>query len=151
MIYGTFEDAQNYFQAGSPIHRALSFALTFDQSGPDGRYEIEDGKIYALVSSYWTCPAGELRFEAHRKYADVQVVLEGEEKIEVSLTRELKPIEEYSETKDKVFLEPPRDTASLVMQPGYFAVLYPPEVHRPNCDLHGKRHVRKIVVKVPVN
>lgn len=81
----------------------------------------------------------------------MQVLLEGEEKIEVSLTRELKPIEEYSETKDKVFFEPPRDTASLVMKPGYFAVLYPPEVHRPNCDLHGKRHVRKIVVKVPVN
>ncbi|MGA3117586.1 MAG: YhcH/YjgK/YiaL family protein [Syntrophobacteraceae bacterium] len=151
MIYGTFEDAQNYFQAGSPIHRALSFALTFDPSGPDGRYEIEDGKIYALVSSYWTSPAGELKFEAHRKYADVQVVLEGEEKIEVSLTRNLAPVEEYSETNDKVLLEPPLDTASLVMKPGYFAVLYPLEVHRPSCDLHGKRHVRKIVVKVSIH
>jgi biofilm protein TabA len=148
MIYDSFENIENYFLTGSPVFKALSFARTFDHSNPDGRYEIEADKIYALVSSYDTWPAAERRFEAHKKYADVQVVLEGEEKIEVSLLRSLKPLEEYIETRDITFLESPRDYASLVMRPGYFAVLYPPEVHRPNCDLHGIHHVRKMVVKV---
>jgi biofilm protein TabA len=148
MIYDTFENIENYFHRSSPFFKALSFVLAFDPSKPDGRYEIEAERIYALVSSYDTCPAVERRFEAHKKYADVQIVLEGEEKIEVSLLRGLKPLEEYIEARDITFLESPLDYSSLVMRPGYFAVLYPPEVHRPNCDLHGKQHVRKIVVKV---
>jgi biofilm protein TabA len=150
MIYDTFEHEESYFPKESPIYKALSFARDFDSSAPDGRYEIKADSLYALVSSYETSPAMERRFEAHRKYIDIQVLLEGEEKIEVSLSADLKPLQEYSETKDVIFLEPPREYASLVMKPGYFAVFYPHDIHRPNCDLHGKRHVRKIVLKVRV-
>ncbi len=148
MIYGTFENFRKYFHAGSPLFEALSFALEFDSSKSDGRYEIEGDKIYALVSSYETSPAPENKFEVHRKYADVQVVLEGEEKIEISLSSELRTTSEYSDANDKVLVESPGDSASLVMKRGYFAVIYPGEAHRPNCVLHEKQHVRKIVVKV---
>ena len=107
MIYDRLENFGKYFHTGSPLFRALSFAVEFDCSRPDGRYEIESEKIYALVSSYETSPASQNRFEIHRKYADVQVVIEGEEKIEVSLSSELKSVSEYSDVKDKVFLESP--------------------------------------------
>jgi len=151
MIYDRLENFGKYFHNGSPLFSALSFAVEFDPSKPDGRYEIEPEKIYALVSSYETSPASQNRFEIHRKYADVQVVIEGEEKVEVSLSSELKSVSEYNDAKDAVFLESPMDSASLAMRRGHFAVIYPNEVHRPNCDLHGKLHVRKIVVKVRMN
>ncbi|HIJ68448.1 MAG TPA: YhcH/YjgK/YiaL family protein [Deltaproteobacteria bacterium] len=148
MIYDTLENFGKYFHTGSPLFNALSFAVEFDPAKPDGRYEIESEKIYALVSSYETSPASQNRFEIHRKYADVQVVIEGEETVEVSLSSELRSVSEYCGAKDKVFLESPMDSASLVMRRGDFAVIYPNEAHRPNCDVHGKLHVRKIVVKV---
>jgi YhcH/YjgK/YiaL family protein len=151
MIYDTLENFGKYFHTGSPLFSALSFAVKFDPSKPDGRYEIEAEKIYALVSSYETSPASHNRFEIHRKYADVQVVIEGEERLDVSLSSELKTMSEYDKEKDRVFLESPGDSASLVMRRGYFAVIYPNEAHRPNCDVHGKLHVRKIVVKVRMN
>ncbi len=150
MIYDTFEHIENYFPKDSPIHKALSFARGFDSSQPDGRYDIEADDIYALVSSYDTSPARERRFEAHRKYIDVQVLLEGEEKIEASLETGLKPLVEYSEQKDVIFLESPPAASSIVLKPGYFGVFFPHDVHRPKCDLHGKRHVRKMVLKVRV-
>lgn len=150
MIYDTLENFGKYFHQGSPLSKALSFAMGFDPSWSDGRYEIEAEKIYALVSSYETSPASENGFEVHRKYADVQVVLEGEEKIEISLSPELKFVSEYSDAKDKLLVESPEYAASLVMSRGYFAVIYPFEAHRPNCDLRGKQRVRKIVVKVQV-
>jgi biofilm protein TabA len=149
MIYDTLEHMLDYFEKGSPIHKALCFAQDFALSNrPDGRYEIEGDDLFALVSSYDTSPAVARRFEAHRKYIDVQILLEGEEKIETSFASDLKPLQEYSEIKDIIFLEPPPDFASLVMRPGYFAVFYPHDVHRPNCSLHGKSRVRKIVMKV---
>ncbi len=149
MIYAKVENIEDYFPKGSLFFNALSFALAFDPSNSDGRYEIEE-RSYALVSSYETTPAAERRFEAHVRYADVQVLLEGEEKLDVSISRALQALEEYSETKDVIFLESPLEFASLSMRPGYFAVLYPNEIHRPGCDLNGARHIRKIVVKVRV-
>jgi YhcH/YjgK/YiaL family protein len=148
MIYDTLENFPKYFPAGSPLFRALSFAVAFESSRPDGRYEIESEKVFALISSYETCAASHNSFEIHRNYADVQVVVDGEEKVDVSLTSGLKALGEYDKEKDKVSLQSPGESTSLVMRPGYFAVIYPNEAHRPNCDLHGKRHVRKIVVKV---
>jgi YhcH/YjgK/YiaL family protein len=151
MIYDTLENFGKYFHTGSPLFGALFFMTEFDPSKPDGRYEIESEKIYALVSSYETSPASQNRFEIHRKYADVQIVVEGEETVEVSLSSEPKSMIEYCYAMDKIFLESPGDSASLVMGRGYFAVIYPNEAHRPNCDVHGKLHVRKIVVKVRMN
>ncbi len=148
MIYDKLEHIGNYFPAGSPISRAVRFACEFDTQKPDGRYEIEGDEIYAQVSSYETCPAEERRFEAHRKHIDVQILLKGEEKIEVSLVDDMETIEEYSEAKDITFLKAPPVPASIVLVPGYFAVIRPHEIHRPNCQLGAKRQVRKIVVKV---
>jgi YhcH/YjgK/YiaL family protein len=151
MIYDTLENFGKYLHTGSPLFGALAFAVEFDPSKPDGRYEIESEKIYALVSSYETSPASQNRFEIHRKYADVQIVIEGEETVEVSLSSEPKSMIEYCYAMDKIFLESPGDSASLVMRRGYFTVIYPNEAHRPNCDVHGKQHVRKIVVKIRMN
>jgi YhcH/YjgK/YiaL family protein len=148
MIYDTLKNFGRYFHSTGSLFRALSFAAAFDPTRPDGRYEIDSDRIFALVSSYETSPAAQNRFEVHRIYADVQVVLEGEEKIEVSPASGIITIGDYDETKDAAILEASGDSAALVMRPGYFAVLYPHEAHRPGSDLHGKSHVRKIVVKV---
>ncbi|MGC8493425.1 MAG: YhcH/YjgK/YiaL family protein [Syntrophobacteraceae bacterium] len=148
MIYDTLENFQNYFQPDSPLFRALSFAARFDPSRSDGRYEIEANDIFALVSSYETVPASQKRFEIHHEHADVQIVLEGEEKLEVSSSSGLKEVGDYDEIKDMALVETVGDPASLLMGPGRFAVLYPKEAHRPGCDVEGKSHVRKIVVKV---
>jgi YhcH/YjgK/YiaL family protein len=147
MIYAKVENIEEYFPNGSLIFNAVSFALSFDFSRPDGRYEVEE-KMYASVVSYETSPAAARRFEAHMKYADVHLVFEGEEKLEVSISQDLKALEEYSSREDVIFLEPPPDIGSLPLKPGYFVVLRPNEVHRPGCDLNGRRRVRKIVMKV---
>ena len=97
---------------------------------------------------YETQPASERRFEAHRKYIDVQLVLEGEERIDSSLGTGLKTLQEYNDVKDVMFLETPEDFATVVLKPGYFSVFFPHDVHRPNCSVRGARHVRKLVLKV---
>jgi YhcH/YjgK/YiaL family protein len=80
----------------------------------------------------------------------VQVLLEGEEIIDVSLDKDLPILEAYDEKREVMFLRPPQHFASLVMRPGCFAVFYPHDVHRPGCHLRGKHRVRKIVMKVAV-
>ena len=150
MIYDIFDHIDTYCQKDSPLYKALTFVAEFDQTQPDGRYAVDGEAIYGLVSTYTTSPREERRFEAHKKYLDVQVLLEGEESIDVSLDSNLSILQEYNETKDILFLQPPEEYASLIMKPGYFAVFYPQDIHRPSCQLHEKTSVRKIVMKIRV-
>ena len=150
MIYDTFEHADLYFVDNTLLHKAISYASQLDSTTPDGRYDIEGDDLFALVASYETSPAEERQFEAHKKYIDIQVILKGEETIGVSLANDLPLIETYSEEKDVMFFESPEAISTLVMKPGYFAVFYPHDIHRPNCLLQGKQAVRKVVVKVKI-
>jgi YhcH/YjgK/YiaL family protein len=150
MIYDTFEHADMYFADNPLLHKAISYASQLDPATPDGRYSIERDNLFALVASYETSPAEERQFEAHKKYIDVQVILKGGETIGVSLASDLSLIEAYSEENDVMFFESPGAVSTLVMKPGYFAVFYPHDIHRPNCLLQGKQTVRKVVVKVKI-
>jgi YhcH/YjgK/YiaL family protein len=148
MIYDRFENMLLYCQPGSRLHRALVFARDVARAVPDGRMEVDGDRLYASVATYETGSREDRRFEAHRKYIDVQVVLEGEEVIDVSLDRDLPTLEAYDEERDVMFLVPPQEVASLAMRPGFFAVFYPHDTHRPGCRQQGKQRVRKIVLKV---
>ena len=150
MIYDTFEHLDLYCRPGTRLHQALAYVRDVARAIADGRSEIDGDRLYASVSTYDTGPREERRFESHKKYIDVQVLLEGEEAIDVSLEKDHPILEAYDEKKEVVFLKPPKEFASLVMKPGRFAVFYPQDVHRPGCSLQDKRRVRKIVVKVQI-
>jgi YhcH/YjgK/YiaL family protein len=150
MIYDRLENLNLYCQPGTRLYRALVYARDVAHTAADGRTDIDGDNLYASVATYDTCERDERRFEAHRKYIDVQALLEGEESIDVSLEKGLPMIEAYDEKKEVMFLKPPQHFASLEMRSGYFAVFYPHDIHRPGCRLRGKQQVRKIVLKVAV-
>jgi YhcH/YjgK/YiaL family protein len=150
MIYDRLENMNLYCQPGTLLHRAIVYAHDVAPTVADGRTDIDGERLYASVATYETGSREERRFEAHRKYIDVQVLLEGEESIDISLDKELPLLEAYDEARDVMFLKPPRHVASLPMRPGFFVVFYPHDVHRPGCHLRDKRRVRKIVIKVAV-
>ena len=150
MIYDRFENLSLYYRPGMRLHQALVYARDVARSVADGRTDIDGERLYASVATYETGSREERRFEAHRKYIDVQVLLEGKESIDVSLDNDLPLLEAYDEKRDVMFLKPPEHVASLPMRPGFFVVFYPHDVHRPGCHLKEKRRVRKIVMKVAV-
>jgi YhcH/YjgK/YiaL family protein len=130
--------------------RALDYLSNTDFTVlEDGKHPIDGERIYALVMTYSTEPERERSFEAHREYLDVQCILKGREIIYWAPTDELSPMGEYSEEKDIVFLSgDPR--ARLQLNSGNFAVFYPEDAHKPNCDWNGPQQVRKAVIKVRI-
>lgn len=150
MIYDRFENLQLCAQPGTRLHWALTYARGTLAAAADGRTDIDGDRLYASVATYETGPREERRFEAHRKYIDVQVLLEGEEVIDVSLDEHLPVIEAHDDARDVMFLGAPQRFASLAMTPGGFAVFHPHDAHRPGCHLGKRSRVRKIVVKVAV-
>ena len=103
MIIDKFENLPLYFSCLPGLDKAAEFLA--GENIADGHYEIDGEKIFANVSSYEPKEFnGDMRFEAHKKYADLQAVLEGEERIDWAPLGSLKEeSEEYSKGGDIAF------------------------------------------------
>lgn len=130
---------------------ALAFLRRPDAAGlPDGRYEIDGERVFALVQRYETA-AGEPRFEAHRRYADVQYLAAGSEVIGAAPLAALRVTEPYDAGRDICFGSVPADRASLLtLAAGELAILYPEDAHAPRLAAGAPAPVTKIVVKVEI-
>ena len=135
------------------IGRALAYLRETDFTKvEDGRYALDGDRMYVDVRRYMTKPVKELRPEAHRRYADVQFVAEGEECIGwCPFSPIMKVTEPYDEEKDIVFFEKLEPESIFTLTKGSFAVLTPKDIHRP-CGMIGEQpsRVTKVVVKIAI-
>ena len=84
------------------IQKAVAWLQQADLAAlPTGRHEIDGDKLYAMVNEYTTEPKEKRRAEAHRKYVDVQCLVQGEEIIGYAPLREGLEVLEDSNTSLK--------------------------------------------------
>ena len=92
---------------------------------PDGRQEIDGDRVYAIVQRYRSKPSTEAKWEAHRRYLDVQYIAEGVERIGYAPLKDGLAVEhDYDSQKDYVLLSRPR-AICLLVPAGSFAVFGP--------------------------
>lgn len=85
MIYTDFSDLFRYFGISENLDTALSFLQKCDlKTLVHGRNEVDGEKVYINRFDYETLPFAETFFEAHEEYADIHLLLSGEENIGVS-------------------------------------------------------------------
>lgn len=112
----------------------------------DGRYPIDGERVFALVQTYETKPVAEGLLEAHRRYADVQVLLSGKEWIGYAPLCD-QPVEQpYDAERDIMFVR--GETTLCPLTPGVFALLLPQDAHLPGRTLGAPERVRKVVIKI---
>ena len=120
-------------------------------SGQSHKVELADG-AFAIEQVYVTKPRGEGLFESHRKYIDVQVVIAGDEAMEVIDASRVTVRTPFAEDRDLILYHDAADASVLRLLAGDAAIFFPIDVHMPSLQLHGKPVVvRKTVVKVPVS
>jgi biofilm protein TabA len=108
------------------------------------------GGTFAMEQVYHTKARPDAFFESHRKYIDVQVIIGGEEAIEVEDIARLTPTMEFNEERDLIKYADTTDASRLVMRAGDVALFFPADGHMPSLQLKGSQLVHKTVVKVPV-
>ena len=86
------------------------------------------------------------KWEAHRKYIDIQYVLSGRERMGYSNTGKLKALTQYDEEKDYALYKGKGEM--LTFTSGTFAVFFPEDAHMPCIKAENNEEVRKVVVKV---
>lgn len=129
----------------------IDFIKTLTPQKEAGRYEI-DQNSYANIEIYETKNLKDCKFEAHKNYIDIQILLSGIEELDYTPVKGLTVFEEYDEKRDIMFFEnPDRISDSVILEAGKFALIYPHEAHRPQVAFNANsKTVKKVVVKIHV-
>jgi YhcH/YjgK/YiaL family protein len=146
------ELAVAYFKNKEKWDKAFTFLKTGDLSKLEvKRHDIDGSNSYALVSEYITKNEEDGKFEAHRKYIDIQHVISGVEQMSVAPMSMKKDIlTPYDETKDIEFLTVTQ-SSSYNATPDKIFIFFPSDIHRPSVKVGENAQVKKVVVKVKVD
>lgn len=130
---------------------ALDFLKRPDlKSLPEGRYDLTAEGAYAALSEYTTKEWDTARYEAHRKYIDIQYVSAGEEYIEVLPLASIREEQKYDPEADIMFFDDRTEGTKLLADPSCFFVFFPSNAHKPCLKIEEAKAVKKIVVKIPL-
>jgi biofilm protein TabA len=143
------EFARQYHLNKSYWDKAFAFLKNTDLNKiAKGKYPIDGENVYASVTADSSKNFDKTNWESHRKYIDIQYVINGEEKIGVYPVSKATVTKEYDDKKDAANYS--ADGKLYSATPGTFFIFFPSDAHRPNITPGGNKVVKKIVIKVRV-
>jgi biofilm protein TabA len=149
MILDVLENAHRYFTLNKGFAKAFEFLLRQSlKELPDEKYEIDNDRVYAIVSKGPGRKKEDAQLEAHEKYIDIQLVLAGTDTMGWKPRSSCKQLSGgYNQVKDiQFFVDEPDAWLSVIS--GVFAIFLPEDAHMP---LISPDHLHKVVVKVAVD
>lgn len=154
MFYGNINDIKKFKNLyPARILEALNYLHDNDFSKKNtGRYEIDGDKMFAIVVDLTTVAFANQKPESHKKYIDVQYIVQGSTIMGVTRDAGVHPIVESLDDKDCYYYDKVDNELQLVMSKGDFAVFFPFDIHRPDCQYDQNADaIRKVVVKVAID
>ena len=112
-----------------------------------GRYPILDKQLFVIVENVAGRTREVAKLECHRKYIDIQLVLEGTDEMGwKALADCAQPVSDYSAEKDIQFFHDVPATW-IATPPNAFCIFFPEDAHAP---LVSTGNVRKAIFKIAV-
>ncbi len=148
MIIDKIENAHLYYSISPNLKKGL---VAIENINTDlleiKRYDIDGDNVYAMVQEYEPKDIKDGKFEAHRKYTDIQFMVTGTEQMGWANINNLSPTQDFDMEKDFIFGT--ASNISMINVPqGYFVIFTPEDAHMPCISSGEKGMVKKIVVKV---
>lgn len=154
MIFDKIENASLYFGIHKNFKKAFEFILNNDLKNIEtGKHELGEG-LFANVQELCTKNPDEAKFEAHRKYIDIQYVISGKERMDCALLDNFSTEIEYDDEADVEFLKLNQNSPSpcvLNVSEGQFAIFYPQDCHAPMLACGNSQEIKKVIVKIPLD
>lgn len=153
MIYDNLKNLDSYCFPHAGIVRVLEAAKSYTpENFPNSRVVLDGDNVFMNMPAYETHGTEKATMEAHRKYVDVMVMIEGRETIYVKNTQRLQDVySPYEEGRDALLARLDEDVTAVDMQPGDFLVLLPQDAHAPGCHAGAASKVKKIIGKVKIH
>jgi YhcH/YjgK/YiaL family protein len=149
MIFDNISNARLYTGVSPKIQRALEYLQQTDLAAlAVGRYELDGKNLFVLIQEYSSKLPEQGKWEAHRRYIDLQYIVQGSEKMGYAPISRLQQ-GTYDPVKD--FLPLSGDGVYVTMQGGDFMLLWPDDGHKPGMAIEAPAAVKKAVVKISID
>ena len=146
MIFSTLSQSSRYAALHPLFPRAFEYIRNTDLHAlAPGMHDIIHDDLFVIVEHERGRTRAEAQLECHRRYIDIQLVLEGVDEMGWKPLADCRePVGDYSAEKDIRFF---RDAADswIATPPGAFCIFFPEDAHAP---LVGTGRIRKAVFKI---
>jgi len=150
MIFDKLTSYPVYFQTSEMKSIIEDVIQNYSITTKDGTYQEFD-HYYIKVMSPETLELSDI-IESHQREIDIQILLSGTEKIRIFSEESVTIKSDYNPEIDCTFYTPNSDPHSeVILQPGYFAMFFPQDIHNPLIAYNTIQPLKKIVVKLDVN
>ena len=130
------------------INQALEYLNKTDLNKLElGKHVINEW-LYINVQEYMTKNISDCRYESHKKYVDIQMMINGIEAIETCDIDKLELETEYSDENDVMFWKKKNGQMRSVITNNSYVILYPQNAHMPCIAVNESVKVKKLVAKV---
>ena len=148
MIFSTLSQSDRYAALHPLFPRAFEYIRDTDLlSLAPGRYPIVDKQLFVIVEDVAGRAREAAKLECHRRYIDIQLVLEGVDEMGwKTLADCTQPVSDYSAEKDIRFFHDAPATW-IATPPGMFCIFFPEDAHAP---LVSSSNIRKAIFKAAV-
>jgi biofilm protein TabA len=149
MLFGNIDQLDLLPYTYTKLRKCIEEAVTIAQENPEGKYSLSDDRIFVMVNATATEPTEQRAAEIHKKYIDIQILLEGEERFGYSnqLSDSFKALDKLD--NDVLFIDEVAHENFVDLNAGDFVVFYPEQIHRPQCAVNTPMPIKKAVVKIP--
>ncbi len=132
------------------VNHALSYLMNLDKTSLcEGKIEV-DSNFYYTIQNYNTKEVFNCSFESHKKYVDIQIILEGSEIMDLAEISRLSVKQDYNSDSDFMLWNEPEKFTRTTLRQGDYIVIYPETAHRGAVKIQAAERVLKIVGKVSV-
>lgn len=150
MIYAKLNQTEIYKAIGKNMATAIDFISSTDLATlSNGRTEVDGENVFALAFGYETKSLADAKWEAHKKYIDLHILLSGKEKIGYTRVEDLIISENYKDETDCMFLKGEGQFVELGND--HFVIFWPGEAHMPGVMVSNSEKVKKVVIKILVD
>ena len=147
MIHSTLDESACYESLHPHFKEVFDYIKSHDlRTMEPQRLELRGEELFINRIDAPSNPQDEQPIEAHESYIDIQVLLEGRERIGwLPRAKCLSPRAPYDESKDIIFYHD-QPTSYVDLLPGDFVILFPEDGHAP--FIGDGSPISKLIVKV---
>ena len=129
------------------MKKAIDYVLTYDLYAlPLGKTVIDGEKVYIIKANHETKDFELQQYEVHRRYIDIQIDIDGDEKFYIK-NDTLNCTHEYNAKEDYALFKSSPADVSANLNKEFCVICFTNEIHMP-CVKNISNTVLKCVVKV---
>lgn len=150
MIFDELKNLSHYKGLHENLDKAIAYLESHDLTGLAlGRYDIDGDKVFLIIQDNPLNKEESPVFEFHERYADLHLLLEGNESIGYGY--QLKEITTPYKEEAEIGFATCQEGYALHLTRENFAVFLPGEFHQPTGYAGQEDRVRKCLLKILMN